>query len=285
MSLLEALRKYLTFKKLRYVLQGKRDAASLKLAYVPPILEEGQEARIEIHEFDVKVFFSLPKFGSRICGDVEKQKKMGKLLSQISRDYNTLKMAFNAIRYNTPLPFYHREIIDLNVDAESRIEELIEIVEEVENSKEILAGENSLVVRREAVDSNNIGNMFFALAMLSSVVEFWRRKIGEPEVNEIVKTFEELYKNLELEVNSRFLERDTDEIKEKAKNLVGERLLSEFYESGGSKDRKRNFFAHSGFLREITKVKKEGEKILLSYDLEVAKKLGVDVRSWLRDPS
>jgi len=44
--------------------------------------------------------------------------------------------------------------------------------------------------------------------MLSSIIDFWREKIDEPELKSILKTFGELYESLGLEVNSRLLERD-----------------------------------------------------------------------------
>lgn len=46
--------------------------------------------------------------------------------------------------------------------------------------------------------------------------------------------------------------------------LEGKRYKEKFLSS----DQIRNFIAHSGFLREITRVRKEGEKIYVRYDKE-----------------
>lgn len=88
------------------------------------------------------------------------------------------------------------------------------------------------------------------------------------------------------------MERDVREIKELTKDLDGEVLLLELYATKAyedqkpkeSKDQKRNFFAHSRLLREITKVRKERDKILLRYDLELTKKKNINIGKLLLDP-
>ncbi len=294
-SMLEALRKYATYRKLRYILQGK-SGISLKLAYVPPVFVEGQEVNVELHDFDVKAFFSLPTSNPKgICMDRDKRRelheKYGRFLDELSKDLRILKMAFNAIKYNIPLVFYHSEILDLDIDTKNKEDKLLNVLEEIEESREIITDGNTLTVTRVVLDSTNVVNTFFAIAMLSSVIDFWKEKIDKPELDSILKTFKELYKNLGLDVNSRFLERDIGEIKELTKDLDGEKLLLELYAKDSddqkpreSRDRKRNFFAHSGLLREITMVRKEGDKILLRYDLKLMNKKNVNIRKWLLNP-
>jgi len=173
------------------------------------------------------------------------------------------------------------------IDTKSKEDTLLDILEELEESREIIVEGDRLIVRRTVLDGTNIVNTFFALALLSSIIEFWMENIGEPELNSILETFGKLYENLGLEVNSKFLERDIREIEERSKDLVGESLLLDLYAFGDdqkpkkSSDPKRNFFAHSGLLREITWVRKVGDKVLLRYDLKLARK---NVLSWLRDP-
>jgi len=68
---------------------------------------------------------------------------------------------------------------------------------------------------------------------------------------------------------------------EKLRDRLGEteQYLMNFLSGGkGSSDMVRNFFAHSGFLGDITYVKKDSSsRILLRYDSERAK----DVGEWL----
>ena len=290
-SMLEALRKYVTYRKLRYILQGE-SGISLKLAYVPPIFVEGQEVNVELHDFDVKAFFSLPKLNPKdICVDrdkrIELQRKYGEFFDELSKDLKTLKMAFNAVKYNVPLVFYHPEILNLDIDTRDKESKLLNILEELEESRKIIAEGNKLIVKRNVLNGTNVVNTFFALALLSSIIDFWRERIDEPELNSILKTFKELYENLGLDVNARFLERDIRGIEERAEELSGEKLLLDLYAIGNdqkpkkSSDPKRNFFAHSGFLKEITRVRREEDRILLRYDVELARK---DIVSWLQDP-
>ncbi len=288
-SMLEALRKYATYRKLRTILQGRREV-SLKIAYVSPVFVEGQEVDVEIHDFDVKAFFSLPTPNPKsICLDREKrreiQRRYGEFFNELSRDLKTLKMAFNAIKHNVPLAFYHPEILNLEIDVGEKEEILLKLVGELEDLRKIKVEGNSLIVERAILSSDNLTNTFFAIAMLSSIIDFWREKIDEPELKSILKTFRELYENLGLEVNSRFLERDLREIEELTKNFEGEALLLDLYASEKkSKYQKRNFFAHSGFLREITRVRKERDKITLRYDFEEMKRYSISIESWLQNP-
>ena len=287
-SMLEALRKYATYRKLECILQGG-GGVSIRIAYVPPVLAEGQSVKVELHDFDVRVFFDLPKANPKeICRDVERkieiQRKYRSFFNELSEDLKVLKMAFHAIKFNAPLVFYHPEMLNLNVDVEDRVNTFLKIIEEIEDSKEISIENGDLVVRRVVLNEANIVNTFFSMALLSSIVNFWKENIREPELDEILETFKNLYENLGLDINSRFLERDIREIRERAEGLSGEKLLLDLYAVGHepkkSADPKRNFFAHSGFLREITKVIREGDRILLRY--ESAKD---EVIKWLLDPS
>jgi CRISPR-associated protein Csx1 len=282
-AMLEALRKFATYSKLKRILQGG-SGASLKLAFVPQVLTEDQVVKVELHRFEVQAFFSLPKLSLRdICTDGTVKSKIGrkynKLFREISDHLNTLRMAFNAIKYNTPLVFYHSDIINLDLDVQMIEREFMNVVEELEALEEVVEHDDTIVVKRPVLISRNIVNTFFAISMLSSIIDFWRG-LSEPELDSILKTFKGLYENLDLDVNSRFLERDVEGIKELVSGLEGEKLLLELEGSGKSKDPKRDFFAHSGFLREITLVRKCGDKIILRYAPESAKY----IRSWLRDP-
>jgi len=285
-AMLEALRKYVAYKKLKWILQGE-DGITSKLAFVPQVLSEGQVVNVELHKLDVQVFFSLPNANPReICVDtgtkIEINRKYGKLFKEISGLLKTLRMAFNAIKYNTPLAFYHSDVLNLNVDIEGIEEQFVKVVDELESLRGVVVDDDTIIVRRPIVNSRSVVNTFFALSMLSSVIE-WSKSLGDPELNAILRTFRSLYDCLGLEVNSRFLERDIEEIRELTENLKGEKLLLELFpeSSGKSKDKKRNFFAHSGFLKEITLVKREDDRITLRYTPESIK----EVQSWLLDPN
>jgi len=85
-----------------------------------------------------------------------------------------------------------------------------------------------------------------------------------------------VYDKLGLEVNRRLLERDVESMMEKVPDgFTG--LYSELFDGGGSTDRVRNFFAHSGFLREVTFVSREGNNIYVWWDKGELK----TIKSWI----
>lgn len=278
-SMLEALRKYLAYKKLEGILQGKRIDSNL--AFVPQVLSEGQVVNVELQSFEVQVFFSLPNANPRdICMDremrIEISRRYRDLFKEISEILKTLKIAFNSIKYNTPLALYS---LNLNLDVERVKRMLLKVLDEIEDLRDVVLNDDTITVKRSILKSRNLINTFFAISMLSSIIE-WSKGLRYPELEEILRNFGTLYKCLGLEVNSRFLEREIEEIRELARDLRGEKLLLELFPSGKSKDKKRNFFAHSGFLKEITLVKREGDRITLRYTPESIR----EVQSWLLDP-
>jgi CRISPR-associated protein Csx1 len=296
-AMLEALRRYVTYRKLRRILQGE-EGASLKLLYTPPVLKERLEYNVEIYDFEVNAFFSLPTLDtSAFCVNVDDRKmlnkKYGKFVKgELSKAVKLLRMSFNAILHNAPLAFYHDEILNFSIDVDGIERKLLEIFDDIDESRSIEVRDGCAEVRRIVLDSHNVINTFFATSLLSSIVEFWRSNVFgcKAELNGVVETFGRIYGNLGLSVNKRFLERDAESIKERCKELKEgeEKLLIDLYAIHGalrgSSDRKRNFFAHSGFLREITKVKKENCEVLLSYDFDAMKRLSIDIEKWLLSP-
>lgn len=301
-AMVEALRKYVTYKKLGNLLQGE-ESVSVKIAYVPPVVVKDQEIHVELHDLNVKAFFDLPKCNPRnlsrdgkVNGEV--CKKYNEFLRNLSHTLSNLKVAFNSIKYNTPLVLYQPESVNLDLDDDinMKVRKYIEVIEDLENRKSVTFNDGVIEVKRFAMVERDITNTFFALALMSSIIRFVKDNIREPELDEIFATFKNLYNNLKLELNTKFLDRDIRNIKRVAKDLTGEKLLSELYkdydveefEEKGKEDEKesdqeRNFFAHSGFLREITRIRKEGEKIYVRYDLDEMKRKSIKIRKWLED--
>lgn len=236
-NLLEATKRYLTYRKMERILQSTSNVSAWAV-FSPPVTKDVYRYNIEIQPVDVKAFFSLPNAGiDKVVRDCPKSLKnrLGKINrehDQLKKDFRLLfedlRLAYNAIRLNVPLAFY----------------ELI-----------------------------NVSNIFYSIAMFKSIKEF-KKHLDEPEVNEILDKFLKLYrnKNLGVGVNEYFLLRDLEEIKESSiklrdgeKELLGKLIYGEdFYMSRSSK---RNFFAHSGFLHEYTLLKEDNGKILVSWRL------------------
>ncbi len=298
-SVIEALRSYAVYRKLGRILEGD-EKTEISMIYVPPVLVEDQDALVEMHELEVRAFFDLPAVNPKdVCLDQDKRREISRkyreFFDEFSRCYKTLKIAFNAIKYNTPLVFYHPDILDLDIDTESLEEKFLGLIRDLEMSREVIFEDEILKVIYVPFKSRNVINVLFSISMLRGIVDFWREKIRgkEPEISEILKTFDELYRNLRLEVNSKFLERDVREIEDRSRDLKSEKPLIDLYltdesgkgREGKSGDAKRNFFAHSGFLREITVVKRTGDKVIAKYDIEsIRRSRHIDVVKWLLNP-
>jgi CRISPR-associated protein Csx1 len=291
-SLLEAAKRYLTYRKLEGMLQEKSDFKAYIL-FSPPIMRDSHSLGdidryyAEIQPFDVKAFFSLPRPEiDKIASGKQKEKlaelnkKGHELKNKFRSMFGELKLAYNAIRFNVPLAFY--EMLEFTVAVDEMEREIIAFVEGfLEPIKE---GD---VVERLKIDGVNIANIFYTLALYRSIKEF-AESLSEPELGEIKEKFSSLYrvKNMGVGVNEYFLLREVEEIRGKAEKIGdGAELIlgklihgEEFKETSGIS--KRNFFAHSGFLQNWTVVKKEKGKIYLRW-VEDAKK---EIKNWLLEP-
>lgn len=308
-SLLEAVRGALVYEKLKGIMQGDGNV-NVKIAYIPPVLSEGQRVRIEFYPYDVKAFFELPikrrdvNLNNLIrlsFTDRQRYFNINEKISNFKIHISTGRLAYNAIKYNAPLALFHREM-------SSRLKRVKEILDFPERFKEIITGlENEhrkvhkgngeiRVTRDYRIDKDLYINVHFHLALLSSIYSFWESKIDgkEPELTYICETFPKVYEILGLGLNSRFLERDCKEISVTVQNYEGDltraRLLKEIKDGCMNQktkldvelsDEKRNFFAHSGFLSRITRVSMKDDHIYLTYDDDSFKK---EVMSWIDNP-
>jgi len=141
-------------------------------------------------------------------------------------------------------------------------------------------------VERLNVDGVNVANIFYAVALHRSFKEF-ADSLSEPDVDEIWEKFSRLYrvKNLGIGINEYFLQRDLDEIREMGKKLGEneEEILGKLKHGENfteSANRKRNFFAHSGFLYEWTILRKYEGRILLCWIGDGKK----EIINWLLEP-
>jgi len=320
---LESLRKYLVLRKLKNMIKGGvKDIPKVQISIVPPMLQlkDTQKdiyARVNLYEFDAKAFFSLP-FKERnivVIDNIvkkltdEEKKKFSKIkeYEELSGYANpllsTLKLCFNAINYNLPLTLFHSEIININDNILNNIKECIEkmrgfLIKLESDFKKVELKENEINVKRYHLSETFFTNMLFSLALLESILYFWdlnlKDKINKPiNINEIEEKFTKLYENLLLTLNKIYLKRDVEEIRALSEELSEgeERLLSEFSKNFKSKeerdkissDKRRNFFAHSGFLKNITKVKKINNEIFVSYYLKSKNTIN-EIKNWISNP-
>lgn len=314
-SLLEAVRGILVYDKLNNILQGN-GGISVKIAYSPPITSENQEVRIEFHPYDAKAFFELPIKDKVInlnkliqLSYMDKQKYS----EEAKRIYNKIKklkmylnigrIAYYTIKYNSPLVFFN-EKLSSKLSLFEKIKDFpmylfYEVLNSLEEEhKEVQKNDGIIkVIRNYRINKDLFVNIHFYLALLNSIYKFWKQRIEgrDPTLEYIRQTFSDVYSMLRLELNSKFLERDCNEILTIVNNYQGDltspKLLEEIRGEQRDRklepsklklsDRKRNFFAHSGFSFDITKVSKRENDILLSYDSESFER---EVLAWVKNP-
>ena len=290
-ALLEAVRKYLTYKQLENILQDP-NIIEAEIVSHPPIIQNRVVYPCEMYDFEAKAFFSLPevKEPDKLC---EKNRETGflkafskdKQLSEFKENVwpclNTLKIAYNSIRYNIPLSFYTPQILDISMDLEKIEESLFTIIDELQRNK-------------INVDAAKISNIFFSIAMLKSIKKF-KDNLCVPTVQNIKTEFKKIYEKkwLSLGLNAHILECELEEILNKAKErlsdekISGEKIISlqELCKVRGSGDRKRNFFAHCGFLKEFTQIGicfANPDDYLIKWD-EEKNKIN-EIEEWIKNP-
>ncbi|MEM4587888.1 MAG: TM1812 family CRISPR-associated protein [Candidatus Jordarchaeales archaeon] len=296
-AMVEAARGYATYRKLEDILQGSEGEPefNVEIASSPPIMKDVSEVGIELHPLSVKAFFSLPvadpdKLLGKGAGNELKKVagEIGKKYTDLKKGfrslYDELQVAFNAVRYNVPLAFYTPEVLVLNLDADEVEVGMIEFVKEL-----LKPLDENEVVKRIPLSFRAILNVFYAIALYRGFQKFMR-SLSEPSIEEIRRVFLQLYKkeSVGAAVNEYFLDNELRKIEELKEKISGKVRLLDLYSAGctaegvlsGSSDIKRNFFAHSGLLKECTEVELKNGKIYLSWTKD---RVG-EIKKWLKEP-
>ncbi len=247
----------------------------------------------------------------------------GKLFKKIKRILKLGLFLHNAIKYNTPLVIYYmKEINRIGEDLTSeRVLELLQLVKdlvfrEAWDSPKITRTGNETII--SFIGSNRTTTLYTMQALLetSSLLKIHDKLVQGVDlshgvgIRKIKNDFVEgIYsKNpdlaYEFALNKRMLERDLNEINEKtieSKQIeksscirldkimeASERCHSSKEEEKSRQDKKssdikRNFFAHSGFLRNIVEICRRDEDILVRYVLN--DKTSKTLADWLSDPT
>lgn len=296
-ALLEALRHLLVYRKLGNILDDHKPRFTIS-TITPPVAEEPPEPQpVDFSEIDVKVFFEYPfkgvpeegakdsiSLGDYISKNLDEDVR-GDIIKELVKEFRgdfekvrgllyACKMAFNALKHNAPLCFYHPEIIDLNrFSAEEALSLLRKILEHIESWKEISVEEDGRLVKvkRVMVSRFNVINTFLTIALFKSLSERLGglSARGPPTLDEIEKGFERIYNALGLQLNTIFLSKEINDLKRAAESLSEgeERLYGELLKDrpGRPQDPKRNFLAHAGLTYDETLVRKDDGKIRIRY--------------------
>ena len=219
-------------------------------------------------------------------------------LDSLKHDLELLRKSFNALKYNTPLVFFTDNILNLKEESINENKRFIINLKSIleKQFRNICINNSSIKVHREYwVNRVFFTNVMFSLALLESITNFWRGKINgeQPSLNYILEVFGDIYDKLRIGLNRRFLERDINEIENQIRNYK-ERIDSykplvtvlksckgeDIKEYIGS-DSKRNFFAHSGLIKEFIEVKLNDEINIRYIDKP---DITNQISSWINNP-
>ena len=302
---IETMKYIITYLKIKNFLNDFKK--EFLISYSTPIVNKA--SRILLSRLDAKAFFELPKFPQiRNLDEYEsksRKEKFGKYLNhnfkkdldELAQIFNETKIGFNAIRYNTPLAFYTNIFDSIKKYNENEmLEKIFNFLDSIENYS--MEKSNYSRIIRFKLNSREIFNSFILISHFFLIKEIAEKK-GEASLDEIYNYFENIYKKLNLNINTIFLERDKKEIEKNSSELdYKEKKLGELFQPKGKdeneellresieKDRKssyikRNFFAHSGFESTMVLVKKVNGKIYLRYE---DGKIN-EIRRWLQNPA
>lgn len=275
-ALLEAVRHFYVFHRLQ-----DWDNKKLKVYEIfsePIIGSSANSYQIYNILMGFKAFFSSP-ISSQDINNYELSRKIvnslfgninnRELKNKLQKCFENFAIHFSAIKNATPLANYTFEY-----DEICAIEDLIK--------KIIILGKEKL--SKDWKKSPQIPKSDFLKALLSlsfykGIVKILKSNEISPEKGkgvalEELKKFEKLYDLVGLNLNFKFLgneirnlkkgkDRDGKTLSEKASECW--KLLSNFIYSESNQFNPRNFFAHAGFERNITEVRKCNEQLYFRY--------------------
>ena len=304
--LMDTLRYLVVYLKIKNFLADENNKKTFIISLSPPYNEK---VNIYHTSFDTKAFFDFPqidKFRFDFQENSDTKRELNKNIEQrFNRELDGLKIllketriAFNGIKYNTPLIFYNdliefKKIEDFfgSIESQNLLERsLFKILDYLEDIKKIeIQNSNRINISRYKMKKEIIFNMIIVTAIYDLILNI-KKRINKPDINQIEKTFNEIYDKLNLKYNNIFLEKDIKDIMNLKELDETPKILSEIIKDNNSdmkhhiKNEKnksskidRNFFAHSGFEYTITKAWKKENTVYLEYNKENFN----DIREWL----
>lgn len=291
--LLESLKGVIIKDKLSNALKSK---IKFKQAVSEPFRQNiTTRLKVFINEYDPKAFFELPMIEHRLHTYMEDGEELKKEIYEQNKDLQkeldevlcNLKIAFNAIKFNTPLALYTKKLINLSMNVEDLEDKLIEIYGNL-----LMPKVEEKVVKTIKLKEKDLFNLFYSLALYKWISREFKDEVEEPTTYKLREKFKEIYQKIRLPLNERFLDRDLGEIERLGNSITTEwrtmgeikrkqKCLNENSEAKKQGDQKRNFFAHSGLEENVTMLmKKDGKIIKVKYREDQLH----EVRKWLKKP-
>ena len=272
-ALLEALRYFQTWEKLFNLSNSSLECF---VVYTDPIIgrkkdEENIEYNIYEYKTDVKAFFSSPisydDFNKGLSKRVveESLKASRKTKDDLNKYLENYLILYSAFVNAAPLILYNVDYISLN-DIEKFINGLIEII--IKKFEEDFT-------KSPNFNFTDLIKVILSLAFFRGLLNL----INENEISkkticieDILNKTTHLYEKLNLSIQSGLIKYEIHNTFKNNRSLTineneGFKKLSEClpYDINDSLNA-RNFFAHAGFERTVTLIKKEDNLIYLKYD-------------------
>ena len=276
-ALLEAVRHFSIFNRLQ---NWNSEKSKIYKVFSEPIIGS-TSTTYEIYEVPVefKVFYSSPikkkdidnyqlsrKITESLFGDAHNRQEFK---NKIQRYFKNFAVHFSAIKNATPLANYTFEI-DSSCDIEKSLREIISL-----GKKKLY--ENWL--KSPQLSKETFLKILHSLSFYKGIAKIFKceniNPTGDCGVSlEEIKKFKKVYEVFGLNLNITFLGNEIWKLTE-AKDDKNRRLkdkvsddwkpLNEFINGEGNEFNPRNFFAHAGFERTITEVRKCNEKLYFRY--------------------
>jgi len=285
-ALIEALKHLFVFSCLLNW-QNKNKRVKTYIVFSDPILGSlVNEFHIYIQQIEFKSFFSSPtknediniNFGNRLSKKIyseenkEKRKKLDELLENFG-------IVFSAIKNNTPLVLYHFGYDEYN----NIIKDLTDLVCELKNKLMSKSWQES-----PCISKNVYLKLILSLGLYAGIIEVLEKNnVRQYKLDEGIKLSEikekfaskdnSIYKIFNLGSLVHHLGQETYNLyegKDENKKTLIEKLSDKWeklnkYLSGKEQNFvDRNFFAHTGFERNVTEVRKKDNEIYLRYAKE-----------------
>ncbi|MEM2856223.1 MAG: TM1812 family CRISPR-associated protein [Candidatus Nitrosocaldaceae archaeon] len=296
LSLFEAARFYTTYMRLL----SNNDRHFVSYAISEHVLSANVKYKIYVEKLQTRTTFDLPEYHSLTdcieTNDDNKEiigRKFSCINTRLKKIYANLRLAYNAIIYNTPL-FLFSNCIDSGDESNNR-----KIVMDLCNFlDEILKDWKDIELKR------SLYNLFLIVAMHNGIRYMLKdlvNKIDDVQLDNL-KKFKSIYENLNLNLNWRLLDNAISEIecykgcipeewksyKEIMKSRLSNKALREGVENllddrnnrMKQSNSKRNFFAHAGLSYDTLQLRLDNGNILCRYDKEKIK----EIQEWIKKP-
>ncbi|NMC68414.1 MAG: TIGR01897 family CRISPR-associated protein [Spirochaetales bacterium] len=270
-ALLEALRYFQTLEKF---FTFSNESLECFIIYTDPIIGSASTTGCNIYKYksEVKAFFSSPISNEDLSQGLPKkiiEHNLGKdrgLKNNLLKLLENFLILYSAFANAIPLAFYNFDYPSLD-NVQNFIKEFIGMMinKIEENFIKSPNFEFKLFIK-------TILSLFFLRGLINKIQE---NKISKKciTVNEIFNNTTKIYENLNLNIQSGLIKYELSNtfknqniplnIKD---NEDFKKLNDILHQAGNDNLIERNFFAHAGFERTITLLKKENNDICLKYD-------------------